>query len=153
MVGTLIREALAGAAGTTALKMVTYTDMAVRGRPASDLPEQAVEKIADQSGIEIPGEGDQRQNRLHGLGPMLGLVTGIGVGAATGLLHPLFVRLPVWMCGPLVGATAMALTDGPMKRLGLTDPQEWSATEWASDAVPRLTYGVVTVAALRRLAA
>jgi hypothetical protein len=151
VIGPLIRGALAGAAGTTALNAVTYADMAARGRPASELPQRAVEKMADDTGTGIPGDDEQRQNRVDGLGPLLGLATGVGVGVAAGLLRPLLVRVPGWVCGPLVGAVAMALTDGPMKRLGLTAPQDWSATDWASDAVPHLAYGAVTVATLRRL--
>ncbi|MCP9968874.1 hypothetical protein LUX57_29935 [Actinomadura madurae] len=43
----LTRGLAAGAAGTTALNLVTYLDMAVRGRPASSTPEQSVERLAD----------------------------------------------------------------------------------------------------------
>ena len=39
----ILRGAAAGAAGTTALNVVTYLDMAIRGRPASDTPERSVE--------------------------------------------------------------------------------------------------------------
>ena len=41
-VGWMLRGAAAGAAGTTALNVVTYLDMAVRGRPASSTPERTV---------------------------------------------------------------------------------------------------------------
>ncbi len=68
--------AAAGAAGTTALNTVTYLDMAVRGRPASSTPEQTVEKAR----VPVPGEGDSRQNGLHALGPLTGLVASIGCG-------------------------------------------------------------------------
>jgi len=30
-----------------------------------------------------------------------------------------------------------------MTALGLTDPREWSASDWASDVVPHLAYGAV----------
>ncbi len=72
--------AAAGAAGTTALNVVTYLDMAVRGRPASSTPEQTVEKLSEKAHVPVPGEGDTRQNRLQGLGPLTGLVAGIGSG-------------------------------------------------------------------------
>jgi hypothetical protein len=36
---TLARGLLAGAAGTLALNVTTYLDMAVRGRPASQAPD------------------------------------------------------------------------------------------------------------------
>ena len=49
----------------------------------------------------------------------------------------------------LLGAAAMAASDAPMTRVGLTDPARWSKTEWASDAIPHLAYGLVTTATLR----
>ncbi len=46
--------AAAGAAGTTALNVVTYLDMAVRGRPASSTPEMTVEKLSEKSHVRSP---------------------------------------------------------------------------------------------------
>ncbi len=66
----------------------------MRGRPSSSTPEQTVEKLADQAGVEIPGEGDERQNRLQGLGPLSGTAVGMGVGAVVGFLRGLHIRLP-----------------------------------------------------------
>ena len=43
MIKGLIRGALAGAAGTTALNAAGYADMAWRGRPSSSTPKQAAE--------------------------------------------------------------------------------------------------------------
>jgi hypothetical protein len=45
----------------------------------------------------------------------------------------------------------MAATDVSLTRLGLTDPREWDATSWLSDAGPHLAYGVVSYAALRAM--
>ena len=59
----------AGAAGITALNAITYLDRAVRARPASDTPAQAVEQLAQKAGAGIPGEGDDRANRLGASGP------------------------------------------------------------------------------------
>lgn len=153
MFRSLVRGALAGAAGTTALNAVTYLDMSLRARPSSSLPEQAVEKVSEQAGHPVPGEGAQRENRLQGLGSLSGIATGIGIGTAAGLLGPLISRLPGLVGGALLGGAAMAATDAPMARMGLTDPKQWSAADWASDALPHLAYGVVTQAALRRLRA
>ena len=50
MFRVLLKGALAGAAGTAALNGVTYLDMAVRARPASEAPQQAVDKVADRFG-------------------------------------------------------------------------------------------------------
>src|SRR3954463_7820491 len=84
-VGWMLRGAAAGAAGSTALKAVTYLDMTVRGRGTSSTPEDTVEKLADKAHVTIPGDEETRQNRVQGLGPLTGLLAGVGVGIATGL--------------------------------------------------------------------
>jgi hypothetical protein len=139
----VVRGAVAGAAGTTALNAVTYADMAVRGRPASDLPEQAVEKISEMTGHPLP-EDDKKENRLGGLGPLGGIATGVGIGVAAGVLRPLLSRMPAVLGMALVGGAAMAATDTSLARLRLTNPAQWSTADWLSDAVPHLAYGVVT---------
>ena len=143
--------ALAGAAGTTALNAVSYLDMAVRGRPASSTPEQSVEALASRAGVDIPGEGETRDNRLAGIGPLLGTATGVGVGVLFGLLRRAGLRLPGPVDAVVVGGTAMAASDVSLVRLGLTDPREWGAAGWLSDVVPHLAYGAVTAATLRAL--
>ena len=148
MLKAIFRGATAGAAGTTALNAVTYLDMAIRGRPASSIPEQAVEKAAQSAGMDIPGRGEERQNRLAGLGPLAGLATGTGIGVLFGLVRVLRIRPPALIDAVLVGAAAMAATDLSMARLGVSDPRSWSATDWISDALPHLAYGAVTHATL-----
>jgi hypothetical protein len=143
--------AAAGAAGTTALNAATYLDMAVRGRPSSSTPEDTVEALAGKAHVSIPGEGETRENRVAGLGPLTGLVTGIGVGALLGL-----GRAAGWRPGNLLGgvaATFLAMfgSDVPMTALGITDPRTWPASSWAADVVPHLAYGAVTAAVLDRL--
>ncbi|WP_066945580.1 polysaccharide lyase beta-sandwich domain-containing protein [Microtetraspora fusca] len=69
----LAAGALAGAAGTTVLNAIGYLDMAVRGRPASEIPERAVDVIADRLHADL-GEGETAHNRQQGLGPMLGVL-------------------------------------------------------------------------------
>lgn len=143
--------AAAGAAGTTALNAATYLDMAVRGRPSSSTPEDTVEALADKAHVSIPGEGETRENRLAGLGPLTGLVTGIGVGALLGL-----GRAAGWRPGGLVGGVAATLlamfgSDVPMTALGVTDPRTWPASSWVADVVPHLAYGAVTATVLDRL--
>jgi hypothetical protein len=146
--GWALRGAAAGAAGTTALNAVTYLDMAVRGRPSSSTPEDTVETLAAKVHVVVPGEGQQRQNRLHGLGPLTGLVAGVGVGVLVGL-----VRAAGFRTGPLAGTALTTLVvlvagNGPMTVLGITDPRTWSATDWASDLVPHLAYGAVVKATM-----
>jgi hypothetical protein len=138
----------AGAAGTTALNAVTYLDMAVRGRPSSSTPEASVEKLAEKGGVDIPGDPGTRQNRLQGLGPLTGLVTGTGIGAVMGVARRFGFHHGVLTTGMVAGAAAMAGTDAPMARLGVTQPGQWTFSEWLSDAVPHLAYGVVTAAVL-----
>jgi hypothetical protein len=140
--------AAAGAAGTTALNAVTYLDMAVRARPTSSTPEDTVEKLADKAHVGIPGQGEDRDNRLAGLGPLSGIVTGVGVGTLLGLARQLG-----WRPSPVVGAvaaTVLALVgaNGPMTALGITDPREWNLDAWLSDVVPHVAYGAVTAATL-----
>jgi hypothetical protein len=145
------RGLAAGAAGTTALNAVTYADMAVRGRGPSEMPEKSVELLSARVGRDVPGEGDVRQHRVEGLGALSGIATGLGAGVASGLLAPLLRRLPLGVSAVVIGGAAMAGSDVPMARLGLSDPTSWSTADWLSDAVPHLAYGLVTAWTLRSL--
>jgi hypothetical protein len=142
----ILAGVLAGAAGTTALNAVTYLDMAVRGRPASDIPEQSVERVTGKLGMRIPGDEAARGNRLSGLGPLGGVATGVGIGAVYGVAVGLFGRPRLAVAGLLVAAGAMAGTDLPMVASGLTDPRSWGVAGWLSDVVPHLAYGYATAA-------
>jgi hypothetical protein len=131
---------VAGAAATTALNIVTYLDMALRARPASTTPEMSVERLAEASGVDL-GEGEQADNRKAGLGPLLGYGTGLGAGAVYGLLTR--DRHPSWATNALaLTALAMIGSNAPMTLLGLTDPRQWSVSDWISDVLPHLAYGV-----------
>ena len=143
--------ALAGAAGSTALNAATWADMAVRGRPASSTPEQTAERLAAKAGIDVPGDEDQRQNRLSGLGPLFGTGAGVGVGVLLGLAGAAGWRPGAAFGTVVAGGLVMAASDGTMTALGLTDPRQWDAKTWATDVVPHLIYGAVTVLALRTL--
>jgi hypothetical protein len=148
MIRSMLRGAVAGAAGTTALNAVTYLDMTVRGRPASSTPEKTVEQVADELDTRIPGSEEQQEARKSALGALLGIAAGTGVGAAFGLVRGMGLRLPAWLAAPAAGAVAMAAGNGPMVALGVTDPRSWSRVDWMSDVVPHLAYGVVTAIAL-----
>ena len=141
--GWLLRGAAAGAAGSTALNAVTYLDMVVRGRGTSSTPEDAVEKLAATAHLPIPGEGDTRQNRVQGLGPLLGLVAGIGVGVLGGVARASGYRSAKPVGTALTTLGVLLAANGPMTVLGITDPRTWSATDWLSDVVPHLAYGAV----------
>lgn len=142
-VGWMLRGAAAGAAGSTALNAVTYLDMAVRGRGTSSTPEQTVERLAAVAHVPIPGEGETRDNRLQGLGPLTGLVAGIGVGVLGGLARAsgYLSAKPVGIALTTLGV--MVAANGPMTALGITDPRTWSGKDWLSDLVPHVVYGVV----------
>lgn len=148
MFQSIVRGGAAGAAGTTVLNAVTYADMAWRGRPASEAPAQVVDRLSREIGRPVPGSDGGRENRLSGLGALSGIAVGCGTGAAVALLRRAGVELPWWLGGVLTGALAMAATDLPMARLGVSDPTSWSARDWASDAVPHLLYGLVTYGAV-----
>jgi hypothetical protein len=146
MLRDLLCGAAAGAAGTTALNAATYADMVWRGRPVSEVPTRTVERMAELGHVDIPGEGDARENRASALGALSGILTGVGVGAAYGLSRAVGLRPPTWAGALLVSTAALAGSNGPMTALGITDPRSWSTTDWVSDVVPHLAFGVVTAA-------
>jgi hypothetical protein len=145
--GWVLRGAAAGAAGTTVLNVVTYLDMAVRGRPASSTPENTVEKLAQTAHLTVPGEGAKRASRLEALGALTGLVAGVGVGGLLGLS-----RASGFRAGPLLTTLIVLVsTNGPMTVLGVTDPRTWSAVDWVSDVVPHLAYAAVVTTTMDAL--
>lgn len=148
---SILRGMAAGAAGTTALNAATYADMVMRARPASETPQRTVEAMERKLPVSIPGDGAARDNRVSGLGSLSGLATGVGMGAAAGLLRRMGLRAPFPFGPVLIGLGAMAATDGSMASLRVTDPRTWSGTDWLSDLVPHLIYGAVTWAVLEGL--
>lgn len=142
--------AAAGAAGTTALNAVTYLDMTLRGRAASDTPQQTVELLVNRIPADVPGDGEQRDNRVSGLAPMLGIVVGVGAGVVLAAVRS---RWRLGPTGSAAGAFGLAMLAGnlPMTALGVSDPHSWSAKSWASDVSPHLAYGAVTGTVLATL--
>lgn len=147
----LLSGAVAGAAGTTTLNVITYLDIALRGRPTSNTPERTVEAMARLFGLAVPGSGDVLTNRISGLGALIGYAAGIGMGLILGLAYARGWR-PGLLTATLV-ATAIALigTNGPMTVLGVTDPRTWGVVGWISDLIPHFGYGVVTALVLQYL--
>ncbi len=145
----MVRETLmgmaAGAAGTVALNVATYADMALRGRPSSSVPSQVAGKLAEKAGIDL-GSEEAAKNRKSGLGALQGYVAGLGVGTAYGLIRPHLHGASIPLAGFGLGLVAMAASDVPATALGVTDPKGWSLSSWASDVVPHLAYGLVTAA-------
>lgn len=143
--------AAAGAAGTTTLNVITYLDMAVRGRPTSTTPEKTVAALVQLVHFSVPGTGDTQVNRISGLGALTGYAAGIGIGIVLGLACSLGWR-PAWPLAAVI-ATVGALigTNGPMIVLGVTDPRSWGAVGWISDLIPHFGYGLVTALVLHYL--
>ena len=152
----MLREALTGAAagavGTVALNAATYADMAINGRPASSVPAEVAGGLAKKAGIDLSAEGEDpddeaEQNRRSGLGALMGYVTGLGVGAAYGLIRPHLGGVSRPVAGFGLGLAAMAASDVPATVLGVTDPTTWPPSSWGMDFGFHLAYGVVTAIA------
>ena len=140
----------AGAVGTTLLNAVTYLDMAIRARPASSIPEQDVEVMAKRAGITL-GDGETAATRKSAIGALMGIATGISIGAVYGIFRPWARGVPQPLAAAIVGLGAMAATDSASAAMGTTDPKSWSAEDWASDVVPHLAFGAGVVAAFDAL--
>jgi hypothetical protein len=165
----IVAGLVAGAAGTIALNITTYLDMLIRGRPASTLPAQVAAKLADEIGLPLDfddddgnvdaddddateqGPRERQPNREAALGALLGLSNGLGIGLAYGLVRIVLPRPPAWMSGAALGGLAMAASDYPATQLGLTDPRDWSGSDWAADVVPHMAYGVTTAVVFEAL--
>jgi hypothetical protein len=148
--------AMAGAAGATTLNLVTFADMTLRGRPASEVPSKVVARLRALAGLdEGPTQGKagtRTKNQRDAMGALLGIATGVGIGVAFGLLRPSVRSWPVPFVGTIVAAAAMVASDVPATALGVTDPGTWRAPDWAADIVPHLAFGLTTVAVFDALA-
>jgi len=148
MRSSLARGLVAGAAGTTALYLSTYIDMAVRGRPASDTPQRTVEPIAEMLDVRLPGDQQARDARAAGLGSALGHSVGLTIGLALSGLRS--SGWPRSRAGTVTVAWALAMVAGnsPMSALRVTDPRAWRRSDWLADAIPHLAYAVAATEAL-----
>jgi hypothetical protein len=141
---------VAGAAGTVALNIATYLDMAVRGRPASGVPAKMAGTVSHAAGIDLGGE-QQAPNRREGLGALMGYLNGLGTGILVGLLSPALRSLPMPLASIVVGGAAMAGSDVPIAALRDSDPRTWGASGWLADIGPHLVYGFFAVGVFRWL--
>jgi hypothetical protein len=145
----LLRGAIAGAAGTIALDLTTYGDMLIRGRGASSVPARMAGVLAGHVGIAplaLSMEGETADNRREAAGALLGYTTGVGIGVLYGMLRGAAENGASPLAGAVVGLGAMAASDVPIALTGVSDPATWSTTDWLSDIIPHLVYGLVTVA-------
>jgi hypothetical protein len=147
----LLAGAAAGAAGTTALNVITYADMATRGRAASNTPQVTVEKLAAIGGVEIPGDETTRGNRVEALGALSGSAAGVGTGLLLGAARAAGWRAAATPTFLLTSTLVLVAGNGPMTALGITDPRTWDTDAWLSDLVPHLAYAVAATYVLRGL--
>ncbi len=146
--GIVGRGLAAGAAGTAALNAVGWLDMAVRGRPASAMPGQVVDAVAEATGRRVPGRGHARRSRRQALGELVGIGIGLSVAVGASAARAGGIRLPGVLGAAATGAAAMATADLSAGALGVTDLRRWSGADWATDAATHLAYGAVTHAVL-----
>ncbi|MEV6181078.1 hypothetical protein [Streptomyces sp. NPDC052015] len=149
----LLHGAVAGLAGTTALNIAGYADIACRGRPVSDTPEITVRRLAAKLRIRIPGDEKVLENRIVGLGALTGYTVGLGMGAALSCAQAAGWRptkAPRYVLASLFALTA---TNAPIVLLGISDPRTWTTSDWVSDIIPHVLYAVVTIRVLDRLEA
>jgi hypothetical protein len=168
MPNRIVAGLVAGAAGTVALNVTTYLDMLVRGRPPSKLPAQVAGALAEEIGLPLDfdvsdaddgnddgdsaaSDADRLANRREAVGALLGYANGAGIGLAYGVSRFVLPRMPLWLAGVALGSAAMAASDVPATRLGLTDPGTWRPVDWAADVVPHLVYGLVTALSFEAL--
>ncbi len=162
---TLLLGLAAGAAGKAALDVASYSDMLLRGRPASDVPAKVVDRalratndaisatLEDTAAglpIDDAADDDGPGPRASATGALAGLAIGLGLGAGYALLRtrvPASSTLPRLVAGAALSAAAMAMSDVPTVTTGATtDPREWSVRAWLSDVLPHAAYGFTTVA-------
>ncbi|HKE36255.1 MAG TPA: hypothetical protein VKB39_02425 [Candidatus Baltobacteraceae bacterium] len=146
------RGLIAGAAGVTALDAVTYLDMLVRGRPASEVPGRTVNALAKKIGIDrLDADDAKTTHRRSATGALVGYADGVLSGVAYGALRS---ALPIpWPVGAaLLAGLTLLVGEGSAVRAGVVDWSKWGAQEWIADLVPRLAYGGVTAIALETLA-
>lgn len=140
----LARGAAAGAAGSTALSVVSGADAALAARPPSNVPQRVVADLTERADVRGAGRSAERALRMGALGPVAASLTGIVSGAVAGGRAPRGLRPPTAAGGPLLGAAAMLATDGPAALTGVSDPRAWAARDWVSDVPPHLAYGLTT---------
>lgn len=151
MRSALGRALVAGAAGTLALEITTYLDVAIRGRAPSDVPERVVGRLASKAGVDALAEtrdDETAQHRRVGVSAVVGYMTGLATAAGATLAWSERRRMPLPVIAVATGAAAMALSDAGATALGVTDPKSWGASGWLADAIPHAVFGFTTAIVL-----
>lgn len=133
------------------MNILTYLDMTARGRPASEVPARAAQRMAEGAGIDLTagrndGAGD---NRAEGLGALLGYGAGLGSGLLFAGLGDRLEGRPVAVQAGALTLVAMLAGNLPAAAMGITDPRRWSASDWMADVIPHAFFGTVTALAYR----
>ena len=155
MLRGVLLGAVAGATGNLTLEIVTYGDMLLRGRSASGVPGKMAGILADNlriGALSSAATGNQADNRRSAAGALLGYALGVGLGGAYGLIRPGLGRLSTPLAGVALGVAAMTAADASYAVTGASDPKTWTVTDWISDLVPHIIYGLVTVATYEAIA-
>ncbi|MGP3988365.1 hypothetical protein [Streptomyces sp. 3N207] len=97
--------------------------------------------------MPVPGVAEARGNRASATGALLGIVTGVGVGALYGASRALPWRPALPPAALVTGVKAMAGSDVPMALLKVSDPRTWRPADRVSDLVPQPAYGAVKAVA------
>ena len=119
----IVAGIVAGAAGTVALDVATYLDMAIRGRSASNAPAQLVDTVAKGLHLSFSSSNDQQaKNRESGLGALLGYVNGLGTGVGLWLASVAERHGSFTIGSYRVGLAAMVASDVPLIVSHISNP-------------------------------
>ena len=140
---------VAGAVGALVIEGVSWLDILVRGRPPSELPDQAARNLAGRLGVDLDPDTEAGRNRTGALAALLGYGAGVAIGAAYGVVAR--DRRGGPLAGLALAAGAMVPGNLPLVAMGLTDPRTWGVAGWLSDIVPHLAYGLATAATYRAI--
>ncbi len=139
---------MAGAAGTVALNLCAYLDMAITRRAPSDVPAAAARAIARRLGFEpAPLDNGKTRARWEGFGEALGLMHGVGQGLAYGIVRAQLLPDAEQRTGALsLALESFILGEGAATLLGATDPRHWGFAGFVRGFALRAAFGIVTAA-------
>ena len=139
----LARGALAGLAGAAVMSVSTNAEMRLRGRPPSDAPARAIERL-----LRIRIRGRRNRMRAAAVGHV---ATSVGVGAARGALDA--AGMPVRAADAATFALALMpeLVVVPVTGAA-APPWRWSPTEGAISVLHHAVYAGTVIAAYEALA-
>jgi len=144
LASTVTGGIIAGAVGTFALDVSTYADIALRGRPPSEVPEKVAGRFLEQAGIDLGDDPDVAKNRRSAIGTLFGYGTGVAGGIAYALVRRRRTDTSTSLLGIGLGLGVMAVTDTSSTLAGATDPRTWGVSGWLADAFFHAIYGVAT---------